>query len=92
MADDDEDLPHVVNGQLSKPYPIRSKADVNRALVLPPPAAERPVARPAAKKPTPKAPADDEQPKSGFDYVVKRNRMLKRISGRAGRRARTVRA
>ena len=86
MADDDDSLPTVSNGRLSKPYPIRTRGDVNRARVLPPPVDERP----AAKKAAPAPAAADEQPKGAFDYVVKRNRMMKqmgvRTKARTGRR------
>lgn len=35
---------------------------------------------------------DDERPKGGFDYVVRRNRMLKGISGRTRPRSQSRRA
>ncbi len=84
MADTD-DLPTVKNGVLSKPYPIKTMGDVNRARVLPPPAPDTPAA--PMKKAAPAAPraiARDEQPKGGFDYVRKRNALQRELSG--GRR------
>lgn len=84
MADDNDDLPKVVGGRLTKPYPIRSKADMNRALVLPPPIDERPAAKKPAAKPAPAATADEdaEQPKGGFDYIRKRRNLQKQLGVR----------
>lgn len=89
---DDDSLPTVKNGRLSKPYPIRSKGDVNRALVLPPPAPE-PAARTTEQRAgsrftrdkRPKGfapPAESEQPQGGFDYVRKRRNLQKQLGVR----------
>jgi hypothetical protein len=93
MADDDDSLPTVKNGVLSKPYPIKTMGDVNRARVLPPPAFDapkRPISEPRFKARLgmggdgPRAITRDEQPKGGFDYVKKRNQLQRELSG--GRR------
>jgi hypothetical protein len=81
----DDETPKVVGGRLTKPYPIRTKGDVNRARVLPPPIDERPAAKKAAPKAAAPAAPDKEQGNSAFDYVVKRNRMLKGVRGPARR-------
>lgn len=87
----------VVGGLLDEPIAINSRGDVNRARVLPQVRERK--ARPAVAAPTPApAPAgeresdDTGQAKSGFDYVVKRNRMLNKISGRVRNRSTTRRA
>lgn len=85
MADDE--YPRVEGGLLTKPYPIKTRGDLNRARVLPPP-------RPEAKAPVVTTPAPStsvqgktlEQPRSGFDYVQKRNQLIKPISTRSSRR------
>lgn len=91
MADDYS--PPKVNkkGLLDKPHPIRTRGDVNRARVLPnvdPSAAG--MSRP--EQPHLRLPAKDdemaarkpvsERPVSGFDYVKKRNTLMRDISGR----------
>lgn len=81
----------VTGGLLDEPYPIRSRGDVNRARVLPQVRSKRETAAPKASAPA-SAPAESEQPKGGFDYVVKRNRLMKRISARGGQRSGTRRA
>jgi len=81
-------MPKVTGGLLDEPYPIRTKGDVNRALVLPrprPTSDERLERRVAPKAPAKKAAPADEQPKGGFDYVRKRNRMMRGVSSRARR-------
>lgn len=98
---DDESLPTVTNGRLSKPYPIRTRGDVNRARVLPPSVDEK--APPAykrgldlgteiARKQREKkaAPAESEQPQGGFDYVRKRNQLMKGVRNTRVRGARRV--
>lgn len=82
----------VTGGLLDEPYPIKSRGDVNRARVLPMPRAKREPATPKASAPAPAGETESEQPKGGFDYVVKRNRMMKRISGRANGRSGVRRA
>ena len=76
----------VTGGLLDEPYPIKTRGDLNRARVLPLPRAAATRAAPkAAVDEAPKG--DSEQPKGGFDYVVKRNRMLRGVSSRTmGRR------
>ena len=76
----------VAGGLLDEPYPIKTRGDVNRAKVLPMPRAKRETKAPAAAVPSPAPAGESELPQSGFDYVVKRNRMMKRISARGGRR------
>lgn len=85
----------VTGGLLDEPISINSRADVNRARVLPQVRAKREApAQKTAPAPAPSGGGDDDtsQPKSGFDYVVKRNRMMKRISGRANGRSGVRRA
>jgi len=81
----------VTGGLLDEPYPIKTRGDVSRAKVLPLPRATA-RAKAAAPAPAPTPAGESEQPKGGFDYVVKRNRMLKPISGRARRSAGSRRA
>ena len=104
--DDDGTPPKVINGRLTKPYPIRTRGDVNRARVLPPSVDEK--APPAYKrgldlgmdvsrKQRKAAPAaSDEQPAGVVDNIVKRRNLMKRmgIANRGGRRqsSRTARA
>jgi len=74
-------MPHVTKqGHLSEPYPIKTRGDVNRARVLPPPLSTAPPSR----KEEQRAPVqrDLSQPKGGFDYVRKRNAVLREVSGR----------
>lgn len=78
---------NVTGGLLDEPYQINSRADVNRARVLPMPRAKRETKAPAAAVPSPAPAGESEQPQGGFDYVAKRNRMMKRISARGGRRS-----
>ena len=85
----------VTGGLLDEPIAINSRADVNRARVLPQVRAKRDTQKPAAAPaPAPSGGGDDDtsQPKSGFDYVAKRNRLMKRISTRGGSRSATRRA
>lgn len=77
---DHDDLPKVVGGKLTKPYPIKTMGDVSRARVLPPPASA--AAAPAKAAAAPKPVVHDEQPKGAFDYVRKRNALSREISGR----------
>lgn len=85
----------VTGGLLDEPIAINTRGDVNRARVLPNVRAKKERPAVAAPSPTP-APAgeerESEQPKSGFDYVLRRNRMMKSISGRATKRSSTRRA
>lgn len=81
MADD---TPKVVGGKLDRPYPIKTRADLSRARVLPPPrvtsgTSHSPMAPPAAAA---KAPSSGDQPKGAFDYVKRRNALQREISGR----------
>jgi len=89
-------MPHkatVTGGLLDEPYPIRTKGDVNRARVLPMPRGSvRPAAKKAAPAAAPAPPAESEQPQGGFDSIRQRNRILKRITTRRGRRNGTRRA
>lgn len=79
-------LPKVVDGRLERPYPINSRADLNRARVLPTP---MPTAEdPTADHPGRRAGQDiaievlkrmavpSEQPQGGLDYIMKRNQLL----------------
>lgn len=79
-----DDLPKVEGGKLTKPYPIKTAGDVQRARVLPPPRMSTPA--PTVSAPAPSAPArrmsGSEQPKSGFDYIRKRNALSREVSGR----------
>lgn len=85
MADQDDRLPTVnKRGNLTAPYPIRTRGDVNRARVLPPPEPE--TSAPVKAAPTAAPKPVDEQPKGAFDYVRKRNQMMKGVSF-TGRRA-----
>lgn len=80
----------VTGGLLDEPYEIKSRGDVSRARVLPMPRAKREAAKPAPKAAVDETPArESEQPKSGFDYVAKRNKMMRGISHRGGRRSST---
>lgn len=85
-------MPKVTGGLLDEPYPIKTRGDLSRSRVLPLPRASD-IGRPATKKAVPAAPAvESEQPQGGFDYIRKRNRLMKKIAGRvsprsAGRRA-----
>ena len=81
------DTPKVVGGKLDRPYPIKSRGDVNRAKVLPPPRMDTTPA-PAAPSATPPTPSRDkslDRPQGGFDYVVKRNNLMKGISDKSPR-------
>jgi hypothetical protein len=83
------------DGLLNEPHPINKRSDVNRAKVLPLPRAKRESkSRPSpSAAPDPPAPAgENTAPQSGFDYVMRRNRMMKSISGRARSRSATRRA
>lgn len=74
-------MPHVTKqGHLSAPYPIKTRGDVNRARVLPPPLeAAAPVTRKEERAPVQR---DLSQPKGGFDYVRKRNLIQREVTGR----------
>jgi len=85
-------MPKVTGGLLDEPYPIKTRGDVSRSRVLPLPRATTKAAAPKAAAPVPTPAGESEQPKGGFDYVVKRNRMMKSISGRARRSSGSRRA
>lgn len=95
----DNDLPRVEGGKLTKPYPIRTLGDVSRARVLPPPKVEKKAApaRGTAKDVSkPNVDVDlepgDERPKGAIDYIQRRNRMMKGVSGRVRSRSASRRA
>lgn len=82
MADDQ---PKVEGGLLSHPLPIKTRGDVNRARVLP--QVRETGTRPAASAPAPAAKpvmrdTSLDAAKGGFDYVSKRRRLQREISGR----------
>lgn len=100
MAERDQTMPKVVDGKLDRPYPINSMADVSRARVLPPPRV--PSRQPATREKkvdtrgkSSTQPDDTvnttEQPVGAFDYVKKRNQMMRGISSRSGKRSATRR-
>lgn len=77
-----DELPKVVGGKLTKPYPIKTMGDVQRARVLPPPRVQADAT--VTKAPAaPKAVVHDEQAKSPGDYIAKRHAMQKEVQGRA---------
>jgi len=79
----------VTGGLLDEPYPIKTRGDVNRARVLPMPRAKSERAAPpkAAVDEAPKG--ESEQPKGGFDYIAKRNKMMRGVRTSARRRSST---
>lgn len=91
--------PKVKDGFLERPLPINKRSDINRARVLPPPrpgsgdAPETPHRRvggeDAMQKREPVGDRSLDQPKSGFDYVQKRNQMMRGISSRGPVRGRS---
>jgi len=94
---------NVTGGLLDEPYEIKTRGDVNRARVLPLPRglnsgvanAQRKgqdLGMDVARKQRKAAPAESEQPQGGFDYVRRRNEMMKKISTRGGRRSSVRRA
>lgn len=80
------DKPTVVGGLLSKPYPIKTRGDISRARVLPQPRSEEKAPTTPVAPATTKAPAEDSQPRGAFDYVKRRNQLMKGVSVR-GRRS-----
>jgi hypothetical protein len=87
---EDYSLPKVTKrGLLTKAHPIRNRGDISRSRVLPPP---EPDSAPAAEKIHQRFPAKDdalrrrepvsERPQGALDYVGKRNKLLREISGR----------
>lgn len=79
------DTPKVTKeGLLDRPYPIKSRGDVNRARVLPSPRAETAPAKavtPIASK-TVSRDTSLDRPAGAFDQVMKRRRLQREISGR----------
>ena len=77
-----DESPKVVGGKLDRPYPIKTRGDVQRARVLPPPRMSTPASQPTrTATPAPAPVSRSEQPKSAVDYVRKRNALSREISG-----------
>jgi len=80
------DKPKVTGGLLDKPYPIKTRGDVNRARVLPQVRASGGDTKPALERMPKATPAlerkqESERPMGGFDYVMKRRRLQREIQG-----------